>query len=86
VNSQMRSQCAVPITVEPLQLSAGSLLRPSRPDQASAFGGALAFDLEGEHTSRDTFPRWSARRTLAFILISNSLLWWGILHAVHVFR
>jgi hypothetical protein len=72
------------MTGEPL--SAASMLSPSRSDRAFAFGGALAFDLQGDHASCDDQPRWSPRRTLVFIVLSSSLLWWGILQAVHAFR
>jgi len=69
VNSRMRVQCAVPVTPEPMQL-------------AGRVTTGMGFDLKG--LTRDD-DRWSARRTLLFIVATNSMLWCVIAYAVRTF-
>jgi hypothetical protein len=69
VNSRMRVQCAVPVTPEPMQF-AGGVTR------------GMGLDLKGLARGGD---RWSARRTLLFVVATNSALWWVIAYAVRTF-
>lgn len=78
MKSQMHAQCAVPVTPDQMRLSRRSLLSP-RSDDATP---APRMSLEFEESSRED-GRWSARRTLLFILAANGALWWFIAYALH---
>lgn len=69
MNSRMRMQSAVPVTREPMQL-AGGVAR------------GMGFDLSALAPDDD---RWSARRTLLFIVATNSVLWWAIVYVLRTF-
>jgi len=69
VNSRMRVHCAVPVTPKPMRLAGRVTM-------------GMGFDLKG--LARDD-ERWSARRTLLFIVATNSVLWWVIAYAVRTF-
>lgn len=78
MKSQMHARCAVPVTPDQLQLSGRSLLAPHGDDATSR--SRMSFDLADSAFDNG---RWSARRTLLFILASNGALWWVIAYALH---
>jgi hypothetical protein len=75
----MHARCAVPITPGQLQLAPSSFLL-SRPEDALA---APRASFERTSATGDE-PRWSARRTLVFVMASNGALWWLIAYALRM--
>lgn len=72
----MHARCSVPVTPDQIQFAGGALLL-SEADE----GGAARASFESGYAS-DLDDRWSARRTLLFIMASNAALWWMIAYAL----
>ena len=79
MNSQMHAHCAVPITPEGLTVPG---LRPSRGLDSAALASDMSLPFDACMSRRDEEARWSARRTLTFIFVSNAVLWWVIAEAL----
>ena len=79
MNSQMHAHCAVPITPERPQ--APGRRAPLHGVDGAAIASEMSFQFEG-CMARDDRSRWSARRTLTFVFVSNAVLWWVIAQAL----